>query len=183
MHLLSTTEAADHFRRGNVLAYPTEGVYGLGCDPFSAPAVARIYAIKRRPTDKPMILVAAEFTQISSLLGPTDPKMLSRALETWPGPQTWVFPAAAETPAWLTGGQGTLAVRVSAHPVVAELCRRCDHPLISTSANLAGHPALTSSSAVIAELGDLIDGVVAGELGGQEGPTPITDARTGVRLR
>ncbi len=110
-------------RGGGIVAYPTEGVYGLGCDPLDGAAVTRLLALKGRSRRKGLILIAASFERVRPFLAPLDPELEAAARADWPGPVTWVLPAAPATPAWLTGGRQTLAVRVTAHPVAAALCR------------------------------------------------------------
>lgn len=167
---------------GGVVAYPTEAVYGLGCDPFCHDAVARILAIKQRSWRKGLILIAAGVDQLEPLVElPED--MRARILATWPGPVTWTLPACPGVPDWLTGGRPTLAVRVTAHPLAGALCRQVGAALVSTSANRAARPPLTSPLRVRRLLGSSIDYVLAGPLGGLASPTTIRDGRTGRVLR
>jgi L-threonylcarbamoyladenylate synthase len=171
--------------RGGVLAYPTEAVWGLGCIPFDGEAVHRLLAIKRRPVEKGLILVAAEVAQLAAV---ADWDALPDArreavLASWPGPNTWVVPASAAVPAWVSGGRDSIAVRVSAHPVVAALCRALGGPIVSTSANLTGEPPAFRREALSPALLALVDGVCEGETGGLAAPTAIRDARTGEVLR
>ncbi|HEY0719815.1 MAG TPA: Sua5/YciO/YrdC/YwlC family protein, partial [Gammaproteobacteria bacterium] len=141
-------EAVRVLHDGGLIAYPTEAVYGLGCDPLNADAVLRLLELKQRPWQKGLILIAAEQTQLEPYLLPLDSAMLARVAPTWPGPYTWLLPARDETPWWLRGEHDTLAVRVTAHPVAAALCRAFGGPIISTSANLAGKAPATSPLAV-----------------------------------
>lgn len=167
---------------GGVLAYPTEAVFGLGCDPLNAAAVAKLLAIKQRDAGKGFILIAADIVQVEPFMQ-LDGAMRTALLATWPGPVTWVVPAAAGVPDWLTGGRDTLAVRVTAHPVARALCEATGLALTSTSANLSGRSALRSSVAVRRLLGNKVDYVVPGAVGGLKKPTEIRDARTGQVLR
>lgn len=175
--------AAALVRGGGVIAYPTEAVFGLGCDPANEQAVRRIVALKARDATKGLILVAADFVQLQPWLIPLEPAWQSRVDDAWPGPVTFVIPARPEVSALLRGAHLTLAVRVSDHPVVCALCRRCGHALVSTSANRSGEPALRSSSDVEQAFGRALDGVVAGETGGRRKPSSIIDVRTGRSLR
>ena len=171
--------------RGGVLAYPTEAVWGLGCIPFDGEAVHRLLAIKRRPVGKGLILVAADVAQLEAVVdwGALPEARRAAVLSTWPGPHTWVVPASTAAPPWITGGRAGVAVRVSAHPVVAALCTRLGGPIVSTSANLAGEPpAFRREDLSLALLG-LVDGLCDGETGGLAAPTPIRDALGGVVLR
>ncbi len=180
---LDANRATEIIVRGGVIAYPTEGVYGLGCDPFSAASVARVAAIKGRPLGKAMIVIASAFAQVAPLLGPVDAQHFDAAKATWPGPHTWIFPASRDVPRWLTAPDNTIAVRVSAHPIVRALCDGADRPLISTSANRSGNNPMVSAEQIERELGDDIDAIVNGALGGHQGPTAISDARDGSVIR
>lgn len=183
--LLSPADAASRLRAGAVLAYPTEAVWGLGCDPFDESAVLRLLALKHRPVDKGLILVAAAPAQLDGLLDwDAVPAARRTAIEAgWPGPYTWIVPATARVPRWITGVHAGVAVRVSAHPVVAALCEAFGGPLVSTSANPAGAPAPSTLDALDTGLRARLDGIVAGETGGLERPTAIRDALSGAALR
>ena len=175
--------ALDALRRGGVVAYPTEGVFGLGCDPRDAAALARLLALKGRPVSVGLILIAAEFSQLAPLLAPLDPKLEARAAAAWPGPVTWAWPAAAGVDRTLTGGRDTLAVRVTAHPVAAALCHAFGGALVSTSANRHGAaPALTAAE-VERDFGAALDAVIDAPCGDRKGPTELRDALTGAVLR
>ncbi|HRY14299.1 MAG TPA: Sua5/YciO/YrdC/YwlC family protein [Candidatus Competibacteraceae bacterium] len=168
---------------GGIVAYPTEAVYGLGCDPQNEWAVHRLLALKRRPIHKGVILIAADFTQLAPFLQPLSPDDQTRLAATWPGPYTWLIPTRADTPYWLRGGHDTLAVRVTAHPLAAALCRACDHALVSTSANFSGHPPARNALVVRRQLGWSIDGLLPGSTGGAGKPTEIRDLRSGQLIR
>ncbi|HYW04369.1 MAG TPA: Sua5/YciO/YrdC/YwlC family protein [Gammaproteobacteria bacterium] len=175
--------ARDVVLGGGVLAYPTEAVFGLGCDPWLEPAVARILALKGRSAAKGLILIAAEWAQVAPLLAPMDAPTRERVQATWPGPVTWVCPAAPGLPVSLTGGRDTLAVRVTAHPLAAALCHACGGPVVSTSANRSGHRPCRSALEVRLRLGRDVDRILPGALGGLGGPTEIRDAASGAVLR
>lgn len=170
-------------RQGGVIAYPTEAVYGLGCNPDDGAAVTRLLALKGRSAGKGLILVAAGFDQLRPYLAPLDDARLAPALAGWPGPYTWLIPAAAAVPPWLRGGHATLAVRVTAHPVTAALCRAFGGPLVSTSANPAGRPPARSALAVRRYFRGRLDRILTAPLGGQRRPSTITDLISGRVLR
>jgi L-threonylcarbamoyladenylate synthase len=172
-------------RAGGVVAYPTEAVYGLGCDPHDRRAFDRLFAIKRRPPAQGVLLIAADLDQILPYIDkaavPAD--AMSRVLATWPGPNTWIFPRAASVPAWLAGAHAGIALRVTAHEPAAALCRAFGGALVSTSANRHGEPPARSAAEVKASLGDEIDAILNAPVGGLERPTPIRDAITGASVR
>lgn len=175
-------EAARCIRGGGLLAYPTEAVYGLGCDPRNRAAVGRLLALKGRPASKGLILIGADFEQLRPFVRPLTPDQMAPVLASWPGPSTWLLPAADRVPGWLRGAHRALAVRVTAHPVAAALCRACAGPLVSTSANSSGRrPARTPLQVRLRCPG--MDLILHGPLGSAARPTIIRDAATGRVLR
>ncbi len=176
-------EAARCFHQGGILAYPTEAVYGLGCDPRDWYAVERILAIKQRTVEKGLILIAADFEQLLPFVQPLPDDKMQTPLASWPGPSTWLLPAAPDLPPWLCGRHATVAVRVTAHPVAAALCRACGSPLVSTSANVEGHPPARSPIQVRTRFDDRIDYILHGPLGQLSRPTVIRDAASGAIVR
>jgi L-threonylcarbamoyladenylate synthase len=176
--------AVTHLHNGGVIAYPTEGVWGLGCDPFDEAAVQRILQLKRRPVEKGLILVAAGVDQVAALVEPLSADERATVLATWPGPTTWLLPDPDQrVPAWIKGKFATVAVRVSAHPGVIRLCRAFGGPLVSTSANPADAPPATNRVRVLTWFGKELDYVVPGRLGGQQGPSTIRDLHSAVPVR
>jgi L-threonylcarbamoyladenylate synthase len=175
--------AARTLGAGGVVAYPTEAVYGLGCDPWNGDAVRRVLAIKQRPERKGLILIAADLAQIEPFVEPLEPPRMSEILSTWPGPVTWLLPARPETPAWLTGDHDTLAVRVTAHPLAAALCRTAGSALVSTSANRGGLAPARTALQVRLKLAGEVDYILGGACGKRGQPSTIRDARTGAVIR
>lgn len=179
----AVARSARVLRTGGIVAYPTEGVYGLGCLPDDAAAVERLLALKGRDADQGLIVIGARFDQIEPFLAPITPAQRAQLDATWPGPVTWVVPANERTPRWLTGGRDTIAVRVTAHPIAAALCEAADSALVSTSANRHGRPPARTALAVRRAFGDDVDDVLAGECGPLAGPTEIRDLASGRVLR
>lgn len=180
---LHIKEACRALNAGGVIAYPTEAVWGLGCEPLNEYACLKLMLLKQRDISKGVILIASDFEQLLPYLAHVPPKKLEAARATWPGPATWIVPASTRVPSWLTGGRDTLAVRVTAHPVASALCRAYGGALVSTSANVSGRPPARSALQVRARLGHGLAYVLAGELGGRKSPTPIRDLITGKLLR
>ena len=120
---------------GGLIAYPTEAVYGIGCLPGNRGAVKRLLRIKQRSWRKGLILIAASLDQLADLIVLPESGLRAEILKSWPGPVTWVLEAQPGVPAWLGGGRGTLAVRVTDHPLARRLCERVGEALVSTSAN------------------------------------------------
>lgn len=144
-------------------------------------AVARIRALKRRPSDRGLILVAADIAQVQDWIDVSRVD-LEPLLASWPGPVTWVIPARDAAPHWITGEHGSIAVRISAHPVVRALCSMAG-PLVSTSANPCGRPPARSRSKVRAYFPRGVEYIVPGSVDRAAVPSEIRDALTGAVLR
>jgi L-threonylcarbamoyladenylate synthase len=170
-------------RAGGVVAYPTEAIYGLGCDPFNEGAALRLLTMKGRSIDKGLILIAANHDQLKPLFRPQGDDAMAPVLATWPGPYTWILPARPGVPVWLTGGGNGIAVRVTAHPLAASLCTLFGGPLVSTSANASGRPPARNALQARRALGARVDYFLTGSTGGAAQPSEIRDARDGRLLR
>lgn len=175
--------ALARLRRGGVVAYPTEAVFGLGCNPLDARAVARVLDIKGRSGAKGLIVVVDRPERVRRWMQPLPPAVLARLAAVRGAAVTWVVPARAWVPGWLTGAHRTLAVRVTTHPVAAALARGLGQPLVSTSANRSGRAPARSALAVRLRLGRDLDSVVPGAVGGARAPSEIRDLLTNAVLR
>ncbi len=176
-------KGADIICAGGLVAYPTEAVYGLGCDPQNKAAVLRLLALKERPIDKGLILIAADLEQISRYLQPLSDEVRERVFATWPGPVTWLLPAGPYTPAWIRGEHDTVAVRVTAHATAAALCRTFGGAIVSTSANLSGQEPARTAAETQALFDQWLDCILVGEVGGADKPSEIRDAISGRIIR
>jgi len=181
--LLSVDEAVRCLRDGRVVAYPTEAVYGLGCDPSSEAAVRRVLELKSRPAAAGLILIADRFERFEPFVGPLRPGQLDQAMASWPGPVTWLFPRGDGVPDWLAGEHATVALRVTAHPVCRKLCAAFGGALVSTSANPRSAEPARTAGRVSEYFGDALAGIVEGELGGELRPSEIRDLATGRTIR
>ena len=170
-------------RAGGLVAYPTEAVYGIGCDPWDRVAVTRVFAVKRRPARKRCIVIAAHPSQLERLVDVHARQFAKFVSRYWPGPVTLVAPACDRAPEWLVDVDGTLATRVTNHPVARGLCASFRGPLISTSANRAGRPPVRDVLRVRVAFGTEIDCYVTGQVGGLDSPTRIIDVRDGRMIR
>lgn len=181
MSAIDIPAAFETIRTGGVVACPTEAVYGLSCDPWDEQAVTHLLALKQRAVSQGLILVAGGLYQFTSLVAHLSRVQKEMLAASWPGPVTWLVPASAQVPAWIRGAHASVALRVTAHPVMAELCRVAGKPLVSTSANRSSEPPARS----IEDVNDYFPGlpVVAGELGGADRPSEIRDLATGRILR
>ena len=153
----SVQVAAEVIAAGGVVALPTDTLYGLAADPFRADAVARLFAVKGRPSERALPLIAADLEQIVTHLGSLPPMGRCLAEKFWPGPLTLLIGAPAALADDVTGGTGRVGVRVPAHGVARDLCRACQRPLTATSANLSGDPPSPDPDEVERTLGSRID--------------------------
>ncbi|HYP67201.1 MAG TPA: Sua5/YciO/YrdC/YwlC family protein [Thiobacillaceae bacterium] len=170
-----------HLKRGGLIAYPTESCYGLGCDPLNPRAVRKLARLKGRPIGRGLILIADRFERFHSLIQPLRETDRLRVMAAWPGPVSWILPARRRAP-WLRGGRAGLAVRVTAHPWAAQLCRDLGTALVSTSANKSGgHPVKT-----VRECRKIFGAqvwVLEGRIGKRKRPSTLIDLLTGKILR
>lgn len=172
--------AAAAIRRGEVVVYPTETVYGLGTDPFSESAVRRLYAIKERDAANPVLLIVDGLDQLREVVREVSVTAEAYARRFWPGPLSMLFPRSRRLPEVLTGGLDEVCVRWTSHPLARSLCREVGHAITSTSANLSGQPAARSLEEVKLEgLGGKVDGgLLPPSL-----PSTVFDPSTGSILR
>jgi L-threonylcarbamoyladenylate synthase len=170
MRIAGIEEAARIMRRGGVVAYPAEACFGLGCDPRDRRAVYRILALKGRALNQGLILVGASLYQLKPWLDPAAESLLEGPRRTWPGP-------------WITGHRRSIAVRVTAMPAMARLCRSFGGAIVSTSANPRGMPPARTAAQVGTYFGRRLDAVVRGTTGGLANPTEIRDAAAGAVIR
>ena len=170
-------------RAGGVIAYPTEAVYGLGCNPDNLTAVQRVLDLKQRPASKGLILIAANITQVMPYLLPLTDTLKTRIFTPTLHPTTWLLPVNPAVSPLIRGEHDTLAIRITQHPTCVALCESLGYPLISTSANLNGQEPARSAQAVAAQFGDLLDYIVDAPVGGQTQPSEIRHGLTGDVVR
>ncbi|MGD8311786.1 MAG: Sua5/YciO/YrdC/YwlC family protein [Gammaproteobacteria bacterium] len=175
-------EALRQLAAGGIIAYPTETVYGLGCNPWDGTAVLRLLALKRRHLEQGVILIADEFARLEPLLFPVSSPVRRRVTTPRSRPVSWVLPCTPEIPEWLRGNHPSLAVRLATHPIAIELCRQWEGPLVSTSANIHGRAPARSPLAVRKAFGNRLDYILHGSCGSGR-PSEIRDALSGRILR
>ena len=184
----SVAEAAQVLQTGKVLAYPTEAVWGLGCDPYNELAFLEILRLKQRPIEKGVILLAGQISQIEHLLVNLEPKMRQQVLDSWSNPSqndratTWLLPADQNIPQWITGQHTQVAVRVSNHPLCTALCNAFNGFIVSTSANPSNLAPARSLQEASQYFGSSLN-YLNGDLGHSQQPSRIIDAISGVVIR
>lgn len=169
-------------RQGGVVAYPTEAVYGLGCDPLNEQAVNRLLAIKQRPIGKGLILLGADLEQLLPFIR-LSARQQQQLQQHWPLATTYLIRSSEHTPAWVRGDHDKVAVRVSHHPVASQLARLAGSALISTSANHHGQPSCRHAEQVAQQLGEEVDFIVNGQCDQATRPSTIIDLDSGAILR
>jgi L-threonylcarbamoyladenylate synthase len=171
---------------GGIIAYPTEAVYGLGCNPDNSEAVLRLLTLKQRPWEKGVILIASCIEQLEPY-AQLNAALLKRITPTWPGPVTWILPAREDIPPLLhkesQGEANTIAVRVTAHPIAAAICDEVGHALVSTSTHVSNHLPARTPFQVRNIFHNEIDYIVHGATGNIKKPTEIRDAKTNRIIR
>ncbi|QJR81001.1 L-threonylcarbamoyladenylate synthase type 1 TsaC [Alteromonas pelagimontana] len=172
------------FNSGQLLVYPTEAVMGIGCDPDNQEAVFKLLALKQRPVEKGVILIADNYSRLLKYVDDNAiaPDKRTEIFSSWPGAVTWLLPKSRYAPEWITGKSNKIAVRVTNHPVVKALCEKLAKPLVSTSANLSGQaPAKTTAEA----RKYFYDSVyyIEGKVGERDRPSTIRDCETGKIIR
>jgi len=186
MTSISTIKAAaEHFFSGDIIAYPTEAVFGLGCDPDNELAIQKLLSIKQRPIHKGLILLAADYSQLLPYIDDCAINQDHRlkVLSRWPGAITQVLPVNKNISSLLCGDFDSIAVRITDHEDVVSLCQQIKKPIVSTSANLAGQKPAITWQQVEQKLGDKIDYVLKGKTSGLFKPSTIINGLTGEILR
>lgn len=184
MTKLNIQLACQNLKQGNIIAYPTEAVWGLGCDPHSEAAVSEILRLKNRSVDKGLILVSGSIDQFEPLLNKLSRGHKDTLSASWPGHITWLVPDSDNlTPEWIKGDHQSVAIRVSGHTIVQELCSAFGGPIVSTSANEAGKEEIKSRFILEDKFADKIAGIVDGDLGKSAKPSEIRDLLSGRVIR
>lgn len=181
--LLTVEQAVKCLHDGKIIAYPTEAVFGLGCDPGNEAAVRQLLSLKGRPAAAGLILIADRFERFESYIKPVSEALHQRAGSSWPGPVSWLFPRADSVPDWLAGNHDTIALRLTAHPVCRALCAAFEGAIVSTSANPRSSEPAASAGQVEEYFGSFLGGIVEGALGKDEKPSEIRDLVSGAVIR
>ncbi len=181
--LLTVEQAVQCLHGGKIIAYPTEAVFGLGCDPGNEAAVRQLLSLKGRPATIGLILIADQFERFDPYIEPVSQALYQRAGSSWPGPVSWLFPRADTVPDWLAGNHDTIALRLTANPVCRALCAAFEGAIVSTSANPSSFKPARSTGQVVEYFGSSLGGIVAGALGKDGKPSEIRDLVSGVVIR
>ena len=173
------------YQQGDIIAYPTEAVFGLGCDPDNQAAVEKLLAIKQRPVEKGLILLAANYSQLLPYIDETkithDKRLL--VLSRWPDGITQVLPANPKIAKYLTGQFDTIAVRITSQPDVVALCNATNKPIVSTSCNTTGKEPARTHQEIEPAICQQIDFIIQGQTLGFTQPSTIIDGLTGEIFR
>lgn len=168
-------KAVNILEEGGVIAYPTETVYGLGCDPWNKEAVNRIRFLKGRDGNKPMILLIPDIQNAGMLSMPIPEKTRALINTFWPGPLTLVMQASTRAPESILNQDRKIAVRISSDPVCGQLMKKYNHPLVSTSANSSGEYPARSVAEVENYFNDKLDAILDGGTRHISEPSTVVD--------
>lgn len=177
------TQVAEILRDGGVVAYPTEAVWGLGCDPFNEQAVHRILTLKSRPVEKGLILIAGAAQHLAPWEEILEPAEYTRLISVTERPTSWVVPDTLITPDWVRGQHPGVAIRLSQHEPVQDLCCAYGGALVSTSANPADLDPARSKEEVMTYFGDTLDAIFDASLGDAAQPSQVLDLLSGKQFR
>ena len=169
--------------KGGVIAYPTEAVYGLGCNPYDAGAVMHLLQIKHRDVSQGLILLGRSLDDFADFIVVPDKVLRNRLTSKQTEPTTWLMPASDYCPIWIRGKHDTVAIRVTDHKQCLSLCNTMNSAIVSTSANRIGHAPLRSALKVRQEFNDELDYLLVGSTGGRKQPSRIIDAVSGKIVR
>ena len=164
---------AEVIKAGGIIGYPTETVYGLGADPFNPAAVNKIFRLKGREKNKPILLIAENIDQVKQLTAEYPMTAETLASAFWPGPLTMVFRASTELPVEIIGVNRTIGIRIPDHKMCLELIKISGVPITSTSANISGSKNPTSAEEVAANFGDQLDLIIDGGPAKSEIPSTV----------
>lgn len=167
---------------GGTIAYPTESIYGLGCDPKNEVAVTKLLSIKNRSLDMGLILLGSSTRGIDNWLKISNQQMRTLLMPT-NKPTTYLIPVTQEAPRWIIGKHSSLALRISTMPIIKALNEMLGCPIVSTSANRHGKQPLQTKEQVQKEFSGLLDYIVEGDCGGFIKPSTIIDIVTGKEIR
>ncbi len=174
--------AIEAVSQGGVIAYPTESVYGLGCDARSLSAISRLLSIKNRPYHKGLIILVSDISQAQPFLAPLSKSQLNQLAQKQTRATTWLIDKASDVSPLLSGAHNKLAVRITDHPLAHCLCSQLGRPIVSTSANLSGKPTTRSTARIRNQLMQPLDFILSGKCSGQS-PSQIIDLSTAKMLR
>lgn len=174
--------AAHLVHQGGVIVYPTETVYGLGCNPMDVEAVSYLCRLKNRDISKGLILLGNSIELFADYIKPlnaTETGKISQSDE----PTSWIVPAFENTPAWLTGNRDTLVIRITDHPVVSKLCNQLGHPLVSSSANPGAQKPAINALQIHRYFHNIVDAILVSSDTCSGQPSAIKQLGTGELLR
>lgn len=182
---MNAKNVVDAFKRGGIIAYPTEAVFGLGCDPDNEEALNRLLKLKNRPAEKGLILLAGSFSQLLPYIDNSriPQNKRSTVLARWPDGITQLMPKNNSISSLLSGEFDTIAVRITSQPDVVALCKETNKPIVSTSANLSGLAPARSWQTLDPILANQVDFIIEGVTLGHTAPSKIIDALSGNIIR
>jgi len=174
--------AAHHISHNGVIIYPTETVYGLGCDPTSFDAIDTINSLKQRDNKTGLLLIACHIDQLDGYIKHPSKQQID-LINTTPSTTSWITAAHSKAPPWLVSKDGTIGFRITSHPVTRRLCELLQHPIISTSANYKGRTPVSNTLQCHQEFGGIVDFILTSSIERTESPSTIRQLNDNTVLR
>lgn len=168
-------EAARIISEGGILSFPTESFYGLGVDATNPDAIGRLFRIKKRDPDLPILILISSLRKLPKYVASIPPRAKRMGEKFWPGGLTMVFQSSPTLPLVLTGSKGKVAIRISSHPLANALSRAVNVPITGTSANISRRPPCIMADQVVECLGDDLDLILDGGITQGKYPSTILD--------
>ncbi|NES24528.1 MAG: threonylcarbamoyl-AMP synthase [Symploca sp. SIO3E6] len=171
----AVSKAVNLLGKGDVVVFSTDTIYGIGASIASESGIKKIFEVKSRSPDKPLIIYVADFEQLQQVTQEIPETTISSLRKIWPGAMSGIFPKTEIVPPFVTSGKDTVAVRIPNHPLCLELVRRVGHPLAVTSANVSGMETQKTASEVAAQLGERVPLVLDGGPNPEQQPSTLVD--------
>ena len=171
----AVSKAVDLLGKGDVVVFPTDTIYGIGASIASESGIKKIFEVKSRSPDKPLIIYIADFEQLQQVTQGIPESTIESLRKIWPGAMSGIFPKTEIVPLFVTSGKDTVAVRIPNHPLCLELVRRVGDPLAVTSANVSGMETQKTAPEVAAQLGERVPLVLDGGPNPEQQPSTLVD--------
>jgi len=171
----AVSKAVSLLGRGDVVVFPTDTIYGIGASISNKSGVKKIFSVKSRSPDKPLIIYVADFEQLQQVTQEIPESTIESLRKIWPGAMSGIFPKTGIVPSFVTSGKDTVAVRIPNHQLCLELVRRVGHPLAVTSANVSGMETQKTAPEVAAQLGERVPLVLDGGPNPEQQPSTLVD--------
>jgi len=176
-------DISDAIVKGKIIAYPTESVFGIGCDPENEQSINKIIEIKNRGKQKGLIIIADEVKKLSKFIHKDYLDLFIKKSDIESKPTTWIVPSSKHVLNLVKGEDSSVALRITQHPIASRICKYSNKAIISTSANISSKTPAKNSNEILMQFGEEIDIIVDGRVGDSIKPTQIVDLITNKVIR